>query len=165
MSFLYSSWVLEETNLNLSRNSLWRSNLTYQTDHPSPFVASSPYQGSCFAKQRVAVSIKLDRPCGFVFQIWWRVSSRCWRSSYQLVSEPYDSQVCLSIFFLFFSGLAYSLLFSCQVVHPFLFSLSNRVFRCRFPIFEKKKNSFVFRLFSLLGSWFGLLFEFVYITL
>ena len=101
MSFLYSSWVLEETNLNLSRNSLWRSNLTYQTDHPSPFVASSPYQGSCFAKQRVAVSIKLDRPCGFVFQIGWRVSSRCWRSSFQLVSKPYAPQVCLSIFFSF----------------------------------------------------------------
>ena len=42
--------------------------LTYQTDHPSPFVASSPYHGSCFAKQRVAVSIKLGRSGVAVFR-------------------------------------------------------------------------------------------------
>ncbi|PON75499.1 hypothetical protein PanWU01x14_041240, partial [Parasponia andersonii] len=35
--------------------------LTYQADYPSPFVLSSPYQGSCFVKQRVAVFIKLER--------------------------------------------------------------------------------------------------------
>ena len=63
---------------------MWRSNLTYQTDHPFPFVASSSYQGSCFAKQRVAVSIKLERVWVY-FWIWCRVSSRCWRGSYHLV--------------------------------------------------------------------------------
>ncbi|PON75546.1 hypothetical protein PanWU01x14_041710, partial [Parasponia andersonii] len=40
--------------------------LTYQTDSPFLFVAPSPYQGSCFAKQRVAVSIKIEKSWGCV---------------------------------------------------------------------------------------------------
>ena len=60
-----------------------------------------------------------------------------WYQSHTLLRFAYH--------FFFFSGLAYSLLFSCQVVHPFLFSLSNRVFRCRFSILSKKKKKNYFR--------------------
>ncbi|PON73827.1 hypothetical protein PanWU01x14_053770 [Parasponia andersonii] len=35
-------------------------------DPPFPFVVSSPYQGSYFAKQRVEISIKLKKSWGCV---------------------------------------------------------------------------------------------------
>ena len=63
----FSSWVLAETYMNLSRIACG-----VQTDLsnglPYPFVAFLPYQGSCIAKQQFAVSIKLERSWVAVFR-------------------------------------------------------------------------------------------------
>ncbi|GMN51804.1 hypothetical protein TIFTF001_020951 [Ficus carica] len=51
---------LKKTYSNLSRI-LFGVQIDLSNKLPYPFVTSSPYQGSCFVKQRVAVPIKLER--------------------------------------------------------------------------------------------------------
>ena len=98
--------------VNLSRRYPCGVQLDLSNGFPSPFVASSLYQGSCFAKHWVEVPFQHRL---FLVAVPYLVSGfiTSWCGSYQLVSEPGSS------------GLAY----------PF-YSFSVSIFQKK-----KKKNS------------------------
>ena len=87
--------------VNLSRRYPCGVQLDLSNGFPSPFVASSLYQGSCFAKHWVEVPFQHRL---FLVAVPYLVSGfiTSWCGSYQLVSELRFIRFGLSFYFIFF---------------------------------------------------------------